>query len=581
MQHIIISVFWRLAVPAVSIPVLQLNAASNQRGDPEVGPLAHFDDPECQCSPLPIPTSPPPRPVILKTTTGPPGEIEVISTDIALANEVRNDPDGLAKKLAAAAKIPEWRVHVYQKSWKAGEGVHQPSSGQPLVGPPPTGPTNLWYPGAASLLAKKHIFRGSSESQVQRKCNCSRAEGRKRMTVAAYETMTGAQSLFTTPAPHIAITVADWEKILASRKENPNLPAPPSYEVQMLTRDECLVTQLRVKPQVFQEYIAKFLGLPVSQLVIVPPLLSTDTSPPTTPAAPVATAAPGAPTTPPPPTTTAAPAPGPGPAPAPGPALAAGKPGTNRPWVAWWMIKILPPNASLPIPKLLSAVNNPKGGLTRILPLTFARMPNMAHPFIENHGTFAILPPPVDQSLALGYNPGGFRSGKTGEPLGPLQMLNDPEEMALKSLDDSLQTTGMIDELEHRVENASQMHYKTLSFQPYKAPQIIPPMVVSDGPDGVHTESPYGPWPWGEHPYAGKYNKADMKEPSELIPNPVSVAMAGSLEKHIANTMATPLPPGNYWVPEAKHASPQDFWGDDKKTFLQRSRTRSSPAAPA
>lgn len=377
------------------------------------------------------------------------------------------------------------------------------------------------------------------------------------MTVASYEALkagavTGAinfASKKADPPPVTAMTVDAYKDMMAARKDAGNLTEPPSYEIQMLTRDPCLVTQLRVKPLVFQKYIANFLNISEKRLVIVPPLLSTD-GPPTPP--------PGVP--------------GPGPAPAPAPvapapagapvAAAGGAAGGNRPWVAWWMIKILPPNASLPIPKLLTAVNHPDGGLTRILPLTFARMPNLPHPDIDNHGTFSILPDPVDTSHALGYNPGGFRSGKTGEPMGPIKMLRDPEEIALKSLDDSLQTTGMIDELEHRVENASQMHYKTLSFQPYKAPDIIPPMVVSDGPDGIHTESPYGPWPWGPPPHAGFYNKPDMKEPSAITLSAEEMVRAGGLGQLIKTAMATPLPPT----------------GLPSSSFLQRARA--SPTAP-
>merc|ERR1719313_2784720 len=118
--------------------------------------------------------------------------------------------------------------------------------------------------------------------------------------------------------PDTAMTVADHDALMASRMAKGNFTEPPSYEVQMLTRDECLVTQLRTKPFVFQQYIAKFLNISEAQVVIEPPLLSTD----------------GAPTPPP-----AAPAPGPAaPAPAPGPAgpAAAGAAGLgNRPWVAW------------------------------------------------------------------------------------------------------------------------------------------------------------------------------------------------------------------------------------------------------
>jgi hypothetical protein len=185
--------------------------------------------------------------------------------------------------------------------------------------------------------------------------------------------------------------------------------------------------------------------------------------------------------------------------------------------------------------------------------MTVARMPNMPYPGFPNNAhingsnwtnyAWSIMPPPPDTSLPLGYNPGGLRSGEMGEPLGPVKLMLDPQEIAQQALVDNVATTSKIQELMHRVENASEVHYKAMTATKYDVPDIIPPMVASMGPDGVHTDSPYGPWEV-KPPYSGSYDKT--AGPDEIVVSDEVVAKAGGFDHLQDNLLATPYPPSNF-----------------------------------
>lgn len=188
-------------------------------------------------------------------------------------------------------------------------------------------------------------------------------------------------------------------------------------------------------------------------------------------------------------------------------------------------------------------MNDPDGKLKRLFPMTLARMPDIPFPNINNHGLVTRLPSPPDTSVPLGYNPGGLRSGDMGDPLGPLSMQRTSEMVAEDALKEVSQSMDQIKDLTKRVEKAAQAHYEKLSFKPYKPPPVIPPMVASMGPDGVHTESPYGPWEGGVRPFAGEYEKEDMTPPTRIEPGDESIAKAGGFDKLVARMLATPFPP--------------------------------------
>jgi len=183
--------------------------------------------------------------------------------------------------------------------------------------------------------------------------------------------------------------------------------------------------------------------------------------------------------------------------------------------------------------------------------MTFARLPKMPYPgFINNANAsgadfnWTILPPPSDSSLAIGYNPGGLRSGEMGDPLGPTKLMRTPEMIAEGALADATATTAKIQDVVNRVELASDAHYKALTATEYDVPNIIPPMVVSDGPDGVHTESPYGPWEV-KPPYAGAYHDDDIHAKEHHATDEM-VARAGGFDHLQHQLIATPYPPSSF-----------------------------------
>jgi hypothetical protein len=183
--------------------------------------------------------------------------------------------------------------------------------------------------------------------------------------------------------------------------------------------------------------------------------------------------------------------------------------------------------------------------------MTYARLPHMPYPGILNNGflngtnaNWTILPPPPDTAVALGYNPGGYRSGDLGEPLGPTKLMRYPEEIAEHAIQDATATTWKIQDLTRRVENASNVHYQAMTASAYDAPDVIPPMVVSMGPDGIHSESPYGPWEV-KPPYAGAYDNDvnDHISTKELHATDDQVARAGGFDHLVEQLLATPYPP--------------------------------------
>jgi len=526
-------------------------------GHPDEGPRGHHDDPECICSDLPILTTP--APVIPDVpTTLPFTPVEVITSDIELANKVWMDPPGLATKIAETLGVDPSKVVVVPKSWKTNKDDN------PMYGPKPA------VKGVGLLSNQRAISATSKKCECKTRAKTDKSEHDASRVMAVHDASRvmadTTYKISQTPTVNTSsgsfpTTVA---AIDAKKATGPNVVPPPSYQIQMLTHDQCVVNQILAQPHVFESHIAMTLGINVSQVKVIPPLVEGGTaaapgpapgpvpapalaasSAPAmgTPAALANAAAAAANATGPAP----APAPGPAPAPAPAPAAAAGATG-NRPWIATWAVQIFPPNATEPTEKFLAAVNNAHGSLSRYLPMTFARLPVMPYPgFINNglpngtHSNWTILPPPPDTSIAIGYNPGGHRSGEMGDPLGPTKLMRDPEEIAETALHDAAATTFKIQDVVKRVENASEVHYEAMTASSYEVPDIIPPMVVSDGPDGIHTDSPYGPWEV-KPPYAGAYeiSKKELHASDEMV------ARAGGFDHLVEKLLATPYPPMHF-----------------------------------
>lgn len=139
------------------------------------------------------------------------------------------------------------------------------------------------------------------------------------------------------------------------------------------------------------------------------------------------------------------------------------------------------------------------------------------------------LPPPEITAISIGFNPGGLRSGKLGVPNG--HDINDNLEQAQAALEKGMDTRKRLQELDARFKKAAEAHAEAMTKDPYEIPDIIPPMVVSDSPDGMHSESPYGPWEPGEPPFAGEHERDDLEVAAAHYPTLEDIARAGNLDK--------------------------------------------------
>lgn len=525
------------------------------------------------------------------TTTLPPlpaTEIEVLSTNVELANEVRDNNVSFAASLAAAAGVPAWRVRVLPHSWEPGFKVLRPPS---------------WSPQGDQMALTQSSRCDCRDSR--KKLAASAVDGSKLMTVEEYN--------------HLA----DMGLVEPSR-------GPPA-RVQMLTQDPCLAKLLREHTASYRQHLAHFVGVPDHYLVVMAPYMESDASGPAPSPAGAASAAalldtsdrggcrlpheldrgegllqrgPAPASSP----AAAVPAPGVGAIPAiaatmaaaPGPATAAGPvpapgpappPQANRAEIAVWSVIVAPPNMTFNAPRaadhLRMAVNTKGGPLAYLLPLTLARVPDpgLIYPgFPRFDLPERKLPPPEDESVPLGFNPGGLRSGAIGTPNG--DSMTVVEAQAETALRDGMELKGLINAVGLRVKAAARGYSNALHYKPAEDEHLIPPMVVSNGPDGIHTESPYGPWNPGPgqrevyaapyESYAPKYHSNPMAVPPDgWDPNANYAMSEGGYEKLLLKTLNTVLPPlPNPYGPDPTEPPPPGAleWHAPPRTSLLASR---------
>jgi hypothetical protein len=73
----------------------------------------------------------------------------------------------------------------------------------------------------------------------------------------------------------------------------------------------------------------------------------------------------------------------------------------NRAWVAFWNVVALPPYADYASWDLLNLANDPQSEVTKLLPMTLARVPGLRYRAIKpyNAANETRLPPPLDKAL--------------------------------------------------------------------------------------------------------------------------------------------------------------------------------------
>jgi len=167
-----------------------------------------------------------------------------------------------------------------------------------------------------------------------------------------------------------------------------------------------------------------------------------------------------------------------GPAPAPGP-----EPIKNRPWIAWWAIEILPPDATPYAEKVLAAFNNPRSNVSCLLPSTLARVPGLWHPLFQSISVNETrLPPPRERAVELGPHPGGVQGlprNVEGEMLKRMNIIN---AYANAEIHDAVIVGSQIRQGESRILAAAKAHRDALHAHPALAPEIISESTVDDEP---------------------------------------------------------------------------------------------------
>lgn len=238
--------------------------------------------PGCTCAFPPPPTRPPP--LASSPSPGPapapappiPGEVEVLTVDLHLANKVRCDNASIAAEVANLLKIPVQRVTVQPWSWAlpgSGNGVAQSSYLAAFV---QEDHERCDCQGENGRVAVGQGFRNVQGSASSNGLMIS--PDRSVMTVAQYDAAFGVQQpqaqqqgTATGSPPGSASAPAPAGTPTFSAVRGPRAQEPPASRVQMLTRDPCLVYLLREMTPEFKEKIAFLLGVPEDKVIIDPP----------------------------------------------------------------------------------------------------------------------------------------------------------------------------------------------------------------------------------------------------------------------------------------------------------------------
>mmetsp|Transcript_14780 Transcript_14780/g.51807 ORF Transcript_14780/g.51807 Transcript_14780/m.51807 type:complete len:839 (+) Transcript_14780:257-2773(+) len=180
----------------------------------------------------------------------------------------------------------------------------------------------------------------------------------------------------------------------------------------------------------------------------------------------------------------------PAPAPAPAPASRAA-PEANSPRIAVWSITVLPPLEYFLADRLRDMVNTPHGNLSRLLPLTLARVPGLRYPSYAENASLPVipLPLPLNNSIGIGPVPGGHRDNDL------MKAVDGVAAVARAQLREGMAVHVAIAEAEWKVLKAFDLQENFLADPDVRGVEVAPPFVAMNGPGSA---SPYGPWAPGE-----------------------------------------------------------------------------------
>jgi len=181
---------------------------------------------------------------------------------------------------------------------------------------------------------------------------------------------------------------------------------------------------------------------------------------------------------------------------------------SNRAWIAFWSIIVLPPYSVPATQRLLEEVDTPLSDLAKILPLTVARVPGLDYrsmqeepnaaqetrlpPPLEKAVGFA-LPDPEDEEEALKDEESRLRREikKSGDAIQAKKMLET--SLANDAFNSGEKVSSMINQVKTQAKSAALEHARILRSGK-EGPSIVPYQDIA-----VHAEleeDPDSPYPW-------------------------------------------------------------------------------------
>lgn len=175
---------------------------------------------------------------------------------------------------------------------------------------------------------------------------------------------------------------------------------------------------------------------------------------------------------------------------------------SNRAWIAAWNLVLLPPFAEDAAWRLLDMIHSPSTLLSKLLPMTLARVPGLKYRALQapNVMNETRLPPPEDKGVGFSL-PNPLAKKASEERMKREAVLsnvaaNDKAAADLmtarKALQDAQQTAAMIKQAGANFAAAARAHAMHITApSAVRAPEIVPSHVLTH--PGLDSESPY-PW---------------------------------------------------------------------------------------
>merc|ERR1719253_190502 len=172
---------------------------------------------------------------------------------------------------------------------------------------------------------------------------------------------------------------------------------------------------------------------------------------------------------------------------------------SNRAWIAFWNIVVLPPFAEDGAWRLLNLVNDPATEISNLLPFTLARVPGLKYRGVQDPNVLneTRLPPPEDKAVGFnllhpGEHPAAAYRGRQADDSSRFMKPKSATDHAKAQgvLEDAQRTAAMIKQARANFVDAARAHAVAMSAPSrVQAPEIVPHHVLTYSEDDA--ESPY------------------------------------------------------------------------------------------